>query len=69
MEQNWIQINAALPSMREDQVSALLDKELDGQRRWSVIERLHQRLSNLRRDREREELRVKYKKSPEPTLL
>ena len=66
---NWIQMNNDLPKMREDQVKAMLDAEIVGAGRWTFIERLHQRYTNLRRDREREELRAKFKKDPQPDLL
>ena len=66
---NWLVLNNDLKNMREDQVKELLDTELVGEGRWTLIERLHQRYTNMRRDREREELRAKYKKSTEPSLL
>jgi len=39
--------------MTEEQVKALLDEELLGQRRIKVMERLHQRYNTLRVARER----------------
>ena len=42
--------------MDEDQVLSLLNKEREGARRISVLERLHQRYSALRTLRERQEL-------------
>lgn len=46
-----------LTTLREDQVKAMLDHELkDNRPRPSVIERLHQRYSILRAQRERAEM-------------
>lgn len=39
--------------MTEEQVKALLDEELLGQRRVKIMERLHQRYNTLRVARER----------------
>ena len=42
--------------MTEDEVKATLMAELDGERRVTVVERLHQRFTALRATRERLEL-------------
>lgn len=42
--------------LREDQVKELLDHELRGERRQTVLERLHQRYNTLRVSRERVEI-------------
>jgi hypothetical protein len=42
--------------MTEDEVKAALVAEVDGERRVTVVERLHQRFSALRATRERLEL-------------
>jgi len=49
----WRSLNDALATMTEEQVKALLDEELLGQRRIKVMERLHQRYNTLRVARER----------------
>ena len=45
--------------MSEDELQALLDAEVVGQKRVFVAERLHQRLSAVRTLRERQELMEK----------
>lgn len=45
-----------LNAMSEDEVKATLLAELDGERRVTVVERLHQRFTSLRATRERLEL-------------
>jgi hypothetical protein len=49
----WRSLNDALATMTEEQVKALLDQELLGDRRIKVMERLHQRYNTLRVARER----------------
>ena len=53
---DWRSLNKILPGLREDQVRELLDMEIVGERRVTVIERLHQRYNTLRVNRERVEL-------------
>lgn len=53
MNYTWRSLNDALATMTEEQVKALLDEELLGQRRIKVMERLHQRYNTLRVARER----------------
>lgn len=55
-EQSWRALNRRLRTMTEDELQALLDAEVVGQRRVFVAERLHQRLSAVRTVRERQEL-------------
>lgn len=43
--------------MTEDEVGGLLEQELEGEKRWSIVQRLHQRYTILRAARERAELR------------
>jgi hypothetical protein len=52
---DWRSLNKVLHTFREDQVKQMLDLEVVGQRRISVIERLHQRYNKLRVSRERVE--------------
>ena len=53
---NWRVLNAGLPTLREDQVAELLKIELAGAARARMLERLHQRVSSLRVERERAEI-------------
>jgi len=53
---SWRSLNRRLNAMTEDEVKAALVAELDGERRVTVVERLHQRFSALRATRERLEL-------------
>ena len=53
---NWRSLNAVLNDMSEDQVLALLNQERTGERRISMLQRLHQRYSALRAARERVEI-------------
>lgn len=53
MNYTWRSLNDALATMSEEQVKALLDEELLGERRIKIMERLHQRYNTLRVARER----------------
>lgn len=53
---NWRELNKNLSALSEDQVKALLDAEVAGAKRVTMIERLHQRYSAMRASRERIEL-------------
>lgn len=53
---DWRSLNRMIPTMREDQVLAMLEMEKVGQQRVTVLERLHARYNALRVAREREEL-------------
>jgi len=53
---SWRSLNRRLNAMTEDEVKAALDAELVGDRRVTVVERLHQRFSALRATRERLQL-------------
>lgn len=55
-ELSWRAINRRLRSMTEDELQAMIDAEVVGQRRVFVAERLHQRLAAMRTFRERQEL-------------
>ena len=52
----WRKLNEELISKTEEEVKAMLIEECAGERRSSVIERLHQRYTTLRASRERIEL-------------
>lgn len=53
---NWRKLNKELGLMSEDQVLSMLTAEREGQRRISILERLHQRYTVLRATRERMEI-------------
>ena len=53
---DWRSLNRFLIDFREDQVLAMLEMEKAGQRRYTVLERLHARYNTLRVARERKEL-------------
>ena len=57
---SWRSINRRLNAMTEDEVKATLMAELDGERRVTVVERLHQRFTALRATRERLELMQEF---------
>jgi hypothetical protein len=53
---SWRSINRRLNAMTEDELKDALLAEMDGERRVTVVERLHQRFTALRATRERLEL-------------
>lgn len=55
---NWRDLNKKLPELSESVVQQLLQDELVGMRRGTVVVRLHQRFTSLRATRERDELLV-----------
>jgi len=56
LKTTWRNLNSRLSSLSEDEVFALLEEELNGPRRASMILRLHQRGNTLRVMRERIEI-------------
>lgn len=70
MQHTWRSLNEALTSLSEQQVKGLLEQELAGPRRRSVLERLHQRYNTLRVARERMEMfenPIQYAAKPDTT--
>jgi hypothetical protein len=53
---NWTQLNVTMKGLGEEQVLELLVAERSGSRRKVFLERLHQRYSALRAERERAEI-------------
>jgi len=53
---NWRSLNAQLTTLSENEVLALLDNEREGEKRISMLQRLHQRYTILRAARERVEI-------------
>lgn len=53
---SWRGLNAVLKNLNEQEVLELLNAEDVGERRGTVLERLHQRYTMLRAVRERDEL-------------
>jgi hypothetical protein len=60
---SWRSLNAKLSTLGEDEVYILLQAERVGEKRLSVLQRLHQRYNALRVARERAEL-IKEAKEP-----
>jgi hypothetical protein len=53
---NWNQLNALLRTFSEEELKEMIDSELKGARRLSVVKRLHQRYCIVRATRERAEM-------------
>ena len=53
---SWRALNDQLTTMTEDEILAMLTDERTGERRASVLQRLHQRYTMVRAARERIEL-------------
>lgn len=53
---NWRELNARLSSLREDELAAMIEEERRGERRPTLLVRMHQRFTALRTLRERREL-------------
>jgi len=49
-------LNARLSSLREDELAAMIEEERQGERRHTLLVRMHQRFTALRSLRERREL-------------
>jgi hypothetical protein len=56
LQTNWRKLNKEINTLSEDQVLVLLNAELQGRKRVSILERLHQRYTALRAARERIEI-------------
>lgn len=53
---NWRELNARLSSLREDELAAMIEEERRGEKRATLLVRMHQRFTALRSLRERREL-------------
>ena len=53
---NWRELNARLSTLREDELAAMIEEERQGERRATLLVRMHQRFTALRTLRERQEL-------------
>jgi hypothetical protein len=53
---NWRALNARLGSLREDELEKMIQDELKGERRPTLLIRMHQRFTVLRNLRERREI-------------
>jgi len=53
---SWRSLTDILSTLSEEDVLNLLKSERKGEKRWSIIQRLHQRYTILRATRERDEL-------------
>lgn len=56
MSLNWRTLNARLGSLREDELEGMIQEELRGERRPTLLIRMHQRFTVLRSLRERREI-------------
>jgi len=54
---SWRSLTDILSTLSEAEVESLLEKELESEKRWSIVQRLHQRYTVLRAARERKELK------------
>jgi len=59
---SWRTLTNILSSLNEEQVLELLKSEKKNEKRWSILQRLHQRYNTLRVARERIELFAVTKK-------
>ena len=59
---SWRTLTNILSSLNEEQVLELLKSEKKNEKRWSILQRLHQRYNTLRVARERIKLFAVYKK-------
>jgi len=59
---SWRTLTNILSSLNEEQVLELLKSEKKNEKRWSILQRLHQRYNTLRVARERVELFAVTKK-------
>lgn len=53
---NYVELNAAVCSLTEEQLIDLIEQELSGPKRTSILVRLHQRYTRVRAARERKEM-------------
>jgi len=54
---SWRTLTDILSTLSEEDVLDLLEAERKGEKRWSIVQRLHQRYTILRAARERDELK------------
>jgi hypothetical protein len=64
MSLNWRELNARLSSLREDELANLIEEERQGERRTTLMIRMHQRFTALRAMRERRELLTSTSPAP-----
>jgi len=53
---SWRELNTKLSGMSEDELLRLIEEELNGAKRTTVLVRLHQRYTMVRASRERGEM-------------
>ena len=56
MSINWRTLNARLNSLREDELEQMIREEMKGEKRPTLLVRMHQRYTVLRSLRERREI-------------
>jgi hypothetical protein len=58
---NWRNLNENINSFSEDELKQMIYDELQGRKRSSILERLHQRFTVVRANRERMEILAQAK--------
>ena len=61
MKLNWRSLNENISSFNEDELKKMIYDELQGRKRSSILERLHQRFTVVRANRERMEILAQAK--------
>jgi len=61
---NWRELNVRLSSLREDELATMIEEERQGERRATLLVRMHQRFTALRTLRERRELLTSTSPAP-----
>ena len=61
---NSRELMAKLRDFSEEELWELIEKEMQGARRWTIIERLHMRVCALRATRERLDLMKRFSGQP-----
>jgi hypothetical protein len=61
---NWRELNVRLSSLREDELATMIEEERQGERRATLLVRMHQRFTALRMLRERQALLTSTSPAP-----
>jgi hypothetical protein len=61
---SWRELNSKISEMSEQELLGLMDAELEGARRTTVLVRLHQRYTMVRCTRERDDMLRKLDTTP-----
>ena len=60
----WRELNVRLSSLREDELATMIEEERQGERRATLLVRMHQRFTALRTLRERQALLTSTSPAP-----